>query len=353
MPRIKLDHRRVQEQVAARRESLARGISRAINSEPHHKFSHHEVLLRSGSMKLLRFEPTRSPSTTSPVLICYALVNRPRILDLSPDRSMVRGLLDAGIPVYLIDWGYPVRSDCHMTLDDYLSDLLDRSVDCVRRDSGYEKINLMGVCQGGILSVCYSLLFPQKIRNLITLVTPIDCAHKTFRLNQLSRYIDVQLAAATYGNVPGSLLNDLFTALQPMRLGPGKRLDAGQQLDFHDAQHYLLMEEWLQDCPDLAGAAMTEFIQLFFRENALMSPTGFNLTGKSVNTGELRMPVLNIYGNRDTLVPPQTSAALGQRLKGRDYEECILDAGHIGMLNGRRALADLPATISRWLRARS
>ncbi|PSL14891.1 polyhydroxyalkanoate synthase [Marinobacterium halophilum] len=352
MTRIKLDPAGIQHQLQAHRQTLKQGLNTAAKLDIHHLPTPHRVLMHSGSVRLIQFLPTTPQQIRTPVLICYALVNRPWILDLSSQRSMIRNLLDAGVPVYLVDWGYPARCDRYLTLEDYLVDLLDRCVDHVRQDSHSEQINLMGVCQGGVLSLCYSALFPRKIRNLITLVTPVDTSSPRFQLNRLSQYIDAGLTTATYGNLPGALLNELFTALQPGRLGLQKRLAAAQQLDSEHAEHYLLMEQWLQDCPDLAGAALQEFIQLFFRDNALMSAQGFQLAGQTLNLGRVQMPVLNIFGSKDQLVPPESSIALGARIGSNDYTEAPVESGHIGVLNGRTALRTLPSLIQLWLKER-
>ncbi|GAA0684093.1 class III poly(R)-hydroxyalkanoic acid synthase subunit PhaC [Marinobacterium maritimum] len=353
MTRIKVDALRIQQQ-AEQQQDLARRINSTARSTCPHLPTPHRVLMRSGSLQLLKFEPVTESRIKTPLLICYALVNRPWILDLSPQHSMIRSLLAEGIPVYLIDWGYPGRCDRHLTLDDYLTDLLDRCVDKVCTDSDSKSVNLMGVCQGGVFSLCYSLLYPQKVLNLITMVTPVDTSVSRFTLNRLTREIDIKLATQTYGNLPGLLLNELFTALQPMRLGLEKRLAASRQLCADDAtvQHYLLMEQWLQDCPDLAGEALHDFIGLFFRDNALMSRQGFKLAGSTLRLKTLSQPLLNIYGKRDQLVPPEASSALKPTLKGKDYSEIIVDAGHIGVLNGGRALKTLPPQIRTWLQER-
>lgn len=350
MTRIKVDPSRIQQQ-ALQRQDLAQSLETAAGLSSQHLPTPHKVLMHSGSLQLLRFDPSVQTQLHTPILICYALVNRPWILDLSAKRSLIRSLLDEGITVYLIDWGYPSRCDRYLTLEDYLTDLLDRCVDMTRSDSGSTMINLMGVCQGGVLGLCYSLLFPHKVRNLVTLVTPADTSASDFTLGQLAREIDVALAAETYGNMPGKLLNELFTALQPMRLGLEKQLASSRKLhtDDESSQHYLLMEQWLQDCPDLAGESLKEFIELFFRDNALMSRDGFELAGRLLKLAELSQPLLNIYGTRDRLVPPEASSALKEPLQGKDYTEAAIDAGHIGVLNGGRALVTLPPLIHSWL----
>ncbi len=84
---------------------------------------------------LWRYARTAPDAGLPPLVICYALVNRPYMLDLQPDRSLIRGLLARGLDVYLVDWGYPDRGDSALSLDDYVNRYLGACIDHVRRDA--------------------------------------------------------------------------------------------------------------------------------------------------------------------------------------------------------------------------
>ena len=150
-----------------------------------------------------------------PLLISYALVNRPYMVDLQADRSIVRGLLARGEDVYIIDWGYPDRSDRYLTLEDYIERFLGGAVDHLRREHGLDAINLLGICQGGAFSLCYASLHPDKIRNLITMVTPVDFHTDDNMLSNWTRGMDVDLFVDTLGNVPADLMNWCYLTLKP------------------------------------------------------------------------------------------------------------------------------------------
>src|SRR3990172_2208146 len=125
-------------------------------------------------MKLIHYIPTVEKPHPVPILIVYALVNRYYILDLQPDKSMIKKLLDEGFDVYVIDWGYPSGVDRYLTLDDYVNGYINNAVDKIRERSRLDKITLLGVCQGGTFSVMYAALHPEKVKNLVTLVAPVD-----------------------------------------------------------------------------------------------------------------------------------------------------------------------------------
>lgn len=307
------------------------------------------TLLQIDKLQLKYYAPEQTEARLPPLLICYALVNRPYMLDLTPERSLLRKLLKKGIPVYLIDWGYPDASDRYLDLDDYINYYLDQCVTQACEHAAVEHINLMGVCQGGTFSLCYSALYPEKIARLITLVTPVDFHVDDFLLSQLVRHIDVDLAVATYGNIPGRLLNEAYLSLKPMRLGLQKNLELPFVLaDKAKALTFLSMEKWLQDSPDQAGKAFAEFISAFFQQNRLVLD-GLNIGERPVRLGHIKQPLLNIYASQDHLVPPSSSQALKGKTSSCQYREECIDSGHIGIFVSSKQGNQLSESIANWL----
>lgn len=293
-------------------------------------------------MRVLHFAPLEQKFNT-PLLICYALVNRPYILDLEPKRSLIRDLVDAGHSVYLIDWGYPEASDQYLGLDDYISDYLHAGVNACLAHSASKKLDLMGVCQGGVFSLCYSFLHPEKVSRLITLVTPIDTEVENFTLAQMLRKVNIDNLVKAQGNISGGILNQLYANLKPLELGLFKQLyQAGSLSNPDNARTFLRMEHWLADSPDLAGCAAAEFATGLFKRNGLVNAS-LKIGGKTIDLSQLELPVLNIFGRKDHLVPPDSSRALEQLLlPGKSkYTQVELDAGHIGAFISHNARKEL------------
>src|SRR5690606_15270869 len=172
---------------------------------------------RDGKVALYRFIGEKAPTAKVPLLVSYALVNRPYMVDLQEDRSLVKGLLALGEDVYIIDWGYPDRSDRFLTLEDYIERFIGGAVDHLRASHGVDAVNLLGICQGGAFSLCYASLHPDKIRNLITMVTPVDFHTEDNMLSHWTRDMDVDLFVDTLGNVPADLMNFCYLTLKPWR----------------------------------------------------------------------------------------------------------------------------------------
>jgi polyhydroxyalkanoate synthase len=305
-----------------------------------------------GKTTLYRYAPLTDARRARPVLICFALVNRPYVLDLQPDRSLVRRLLEAGVTVYLIDWGEPDDADRHVDLEDYIEQHLGGSVRHVRSTHGGAALDLLGVCQGGVLSLCYAALHAEDVANLITLTTPVDFHTPENLLAKWVRNIDTALLQSC-GNVPGELLNGLFLALMPLRLTQQKyvRLLMSRP-DQRAVEDFVRMEKWIFDSPPQAAAALAQFVRWFYQENRLVRDT-LALGGRRVSLKAIRQPLLNLYALEDHIVPASASARLGELIGSRDYTSCAIATGHIGMYVSRAAGAEIPSRIISWLGERS
>ena len=307
---------------------------------------------REDKVRLYRYKPLVDDPHAVPVLIVYALVNRPYIMDLQDGRSLVQGLLKAGLDVYLLDWGCPDADDAGLTLDDYISRYLDNSVDFIRRSRDADRVNLLGVCQGGTFCLCYTALRRDKVANLVTSVTPVDFHTPRDLLSHLVRHVDMDLAVDVLGNIPGEFLNWLFLMLRPYKLTGKKYLDALDILDDSDRlATFMRMEKWIFDSPDQAGAACRQFAKDFYQGNKLVKGE-VEIGGNRVDLEAITIPVLNIYAASDHLVPVDASKALAGCVSSEDYTELELPGGHIGIYVGAGARETLPAAINDWLRER-
>ena len=312
-----------------------------------------EEVWRDGKVVLYRFKGEQPPTARVPILIAYALVNRPYMVDLQSDRSLIKGLLARGEDVYIIDWGYPDRSDRFLTLEDYIERFIGGAMDYLRAAHALDAVNLLGICQGGAFSLCYASLHPDKVKNLITMVTPVDFHTPDNMLSNWNREIDVDLLVDTLGNVPADMMNVTYLMLKPWRLFAQKYVGMVDILDDKQAmEDFLRMEKWIFDSPDQAGEAFREFSKQFFQENRFVKG-GAKVGNREVHLGLVEMPVLNIYAEQDHLVPPDASRAMKALIGSDDYTELSFKGGHIGIYVSSRAHKEVPQTIHDWLAKRA
>jgi len=332
---------------------LARGMKTLSGlEEPVPYATEKEVVYAEDKLRLFHYEPRVERPCGVPVLIAYALVNRPYMTDLQPDRSMVRNLLDHGMDVYLIDWGYPDAADRWLTMDDYISGYLRNCVDFIREKHGLDAINLLGICQGGTFSLCYASLYPETVRNLITMVTPVDFQTPDNLLSHWAQDLDIDLLVDTLGNIPADLMNLTYLSLKPYRLTGQKYLGLVDILDdAEQAQNFLCMEKWIFDSPDQAGECFRQFNKDCYQKNLLIKGE-LELGGRRVDPSRITMPVLNVYAEQDHLVPPSASRPLGDLVGTGDYTVKAFKGGHIGIYVSGRAQREVPPFIAEWITAR-
>jgi polyhydroxyalkanoate synthase subunit PhaC len=350
---FQFDPLKASEEFAAFQRKLEAGLSTLRDLGPvEYGTTPREAVYREDKLTLWHFKGEKPPTAKTPLLICYALVNTPWMVDLQADRSMVKNLLAQGEDVYLIDWGYPDGADRWLTLEDYINGYLDRCVDVVRERHSLESINLLGICQGGVFSLCYSALHGEKVKNLITMVTPVDFHTPDNMLSHWARGLDIDLFVDTMGNIPADLMNWVYLTLKPLRLNQHKYVGLVDILDKPvEVANFLRMEKWIFDSPDQAGEAFRQFARDFFQGNKLISGE-IRIGDRLVDLRAITQPVLNIFAEQDHLVPPDASRALEGKTGTNDYSQIAFKGGHIGIYVSSRAQREVPPAIHAWLSAR-
>ncbi|MBI3510033.1 MAG: class III poly(R)-hydroxyalkanoic acid synthase subunit PhaC [Bacteroidetes bacterium] len=310
-----------------------------------------ELVFKVDKIKLYRYKRETPAKFNTPVIVSYALVNRHDMLDIQPDRSFVKNLLDLGLDIYMIDWGYPTQADKDVTLDDYVNWFLDDIVDFVRKNNEVEKVNLMGICQGGTLSLIYTSLHTEKIKNLVTLVTPVDFSTNEGLLFRWSKNINFDRLVDSYGTVPGEFLNNGFSMLKPM-MRVNKYMGMVDIMeDKNKMLNFLRMEKWINDSPNQSGECFRQFMKDLYQGNKLFKDE-LVIGGKKISLKNITIPVLNIYAEEDHLVPPSASIPLNEKLGTKDNELYKFPGGHIGVFVGTRSQKELAPAVIKFLGSR-
>ena len=334
---------------------LGKGVHNLMNAgEIDEGVTPRTEVYKEDKLTLYRYEaPNSVVQNRVPLLIVYALVNRPYMTDIQEDRSTIRNLLDHGQDVYLIDWGYPDEADHALTMDDYINGYIDRCVDVIRKRHKLDRINILGICQGGSFSLCYTSMHQDKVQNLVTMVTPVDFKTPDNMLSAWVQNIDVDLLVDTLGNIPGEMLNWTFLSLKPFSLTGQKYLSMVDVLqDEGKLKNFLRMEKWIFDSPDQAGETFRQFIKDFYQHNGFLEG-GVRIGERALDLKNISCPVLNVFAEQDHLVPPDASRALKGRTGSRDYTELSFPGGHIGIYVSGKAQAQVTPAISSWLDERS
>ena len=318
-----------------------------------------EVIWTLNKAKLYRYVPVVPPEERHPVplLLVFALMNRPSILDLRPGNSFVEHMVTRGFDVYLLDWGAPGPEDKNLKLDDYVLDYLPRAIRKVKSASGSDEFSLLGWCIGALLTTLYAALRPNDgLRNLILLTAPLNFSDKsgsTFMGWLDERYFDVDRILATFGNMPGEMLDYGAKALKPVDNYINTYLKLWDNLDnptVVEAWH--AMNTWVNDLIPMAGGAFRQLIVDFYRENRLVNGT-LTIRGERVDLARLQASVLEVVAESDHIVPPCQSEGVLETFGSRDKTELKVRGGHIGVMAGSGAVKDTWPKIEDWLAPRS
>jgi len=312
----------------------------------------YDVVYEEDRVKLKHYKPTVDIQLKRPLLVVYALINRETMLDLQPGRSVVQNFLQEGIDVYMIDWGYPARKDRYLTIDDHVNGYMDNIVDFILDKHNLDKIHLMGICMGGTFCVIYSALHPEKIKNLVTTVTPTNFDTNQGLLHIWMKDMDVDRIVDTYGNIPGDIMNMGFLLLNPARLMIDKYVGFIENMaNKKFVENFVRMEKWIFDSPDVPGETFRQFVRDCYQKNLLIQ-SKMEVGGKRVDLKKITMPLLNYYGKYDHLVPPEACDLLTSRVGSKDAEDICLDTGHIGIYVSSKCQKEFAPRIARWLKER-
>ena len=346
LARLAADAEEAKQRLEKAKDVLLGPLDTGIGTTPY------ELVYQEDRVNLKYYRPEVSRLKT-PLLLVHGLCNRETLLDLQPDRSVIQSLLKEGLEVYLVEWGAPTRRDQFLTLDDHINGYLDNIVDFIRRRHGEAKVNLMGVCLGGTFAVIYAALHPEKIRNLITTVAPTQFDTPKGLLHIWLKEIDVDRLVEAYGNLPGSLVNTAFLLLNPPRLFLDKYLGFLENMDNKEfVENFIRMEKWIFDSPDVPGETVRQVLKDLYQDNRLVQ-NQLEVGGAGWISAQVTMPLLNIYGRYDHLVPPEACEVLTKSVGSRDSQDICLDTGHIGIYVSARFQKEIVPTIGAWLRERA
>ncbi len=313
------------------------------------------TVYREDTLRLLHYETDTPKEFKTPLLVVFALINRPYILDLRENKSVVRHFLDAGHDVYNADWGVPTDGDRFLAIEDYVDGYLDHMIDNIRERTGSDKVNVLGYCMGGSLSAMYTALNPDKIKNLMLLAAPVDWSTKESLLSVWTdeKYFDVDKMIEVYGNAPADWLQSTFQMLKPVQNYMEKYFNFYDKMeDEKFLEDFFAMETWLNDNIPVAGETFRQFVKYCFQQNLLIQGK-LKLGNRTVDLKNITCPILNLMATHDHLVPCGQSQPFNDAVGSSDRKAIAFPAGHIGMAVGSRAHRDLWPQVCEWLNERS
>lgn len=318
-----------------------------------------QVIWTLNKAKLYRYIPVvpEGRRLKLPLLMVFAIMNRPHVLDLRPGHSFVEYMLRHGHDLYLLDWGAPGPEDKKLKFDDYVLDYLPRAIRKFKAVSGSDEFSLLGWCLGALISTLYAALRPNDgLKNLVLLTAPLDFTDKTaggFARWTSNPAFDPDKIVDTFGNVPGELIDYGAKALKPVENFVGSYLNLWDNIDNPKVvESWHAMNTWVRDTIPMAGETYRQLIVEFYKQNRLMEGK-LVLRGEHVDLGKLKANLLNVIAEADHITPPCQSEGIMNRIGSQDKELFRVRGGHIGIMAGSGAEKTTWPHIQSWLAART
>ena len=259
-----------------------------------------------------------------------------------------------GTDVYLIDWGAPGDEDKDLDLDHYINRYIKQVVKKVKRNSGSEKVSILGYCMGGTMSAMYTALYPEDVKNLILMAAGIDFKGEgTLNLWGEKENFDVDKFVDAYGNVPPEFLQSGFLFMKPVQNMISKYVNFYENVDDEAfVEIFLAVEKWLNDNIAVPGEVFREFVKYLYQENQLVE-NKLRINGKLIELKRIKCPVMNLIAEHDHLVPPDSSLIFNDLVSSKDKETIVFPSGHIGLSISSKSLKGLWPDVADWIIERS
>lgn len=317
----------------------------------------HEVVYVEDQLRLLRYTRETPASFAEPLLISYALVNRPYILDLQPDKSVVRQYLARGFDVYMIDWGIATAADQSHTLHDYVRVAMKHVSDVLLERTRARQLNLLGYCMGGTMATLFTAAFPEQVKNLILMAAPIDFSGDEGLLQVWTRegVFDVDALVDAFGNCPAPFLQHTFQLMKPVQNYLMKYTGFYEKMnDERFVGNFFAMEKWTNDNIPVAGETFREFVKKLYQKNEIVrGEYRFRLGEPPVDLRSIICPLLLLVAKGDHLVPPSQSTGILPHVGSRETKTMEIDAGHVGLAVSSKAHKKFWPEATAWLAERS
>lgn len=301
------------------------------------------------NVRAIRLDPPAEPFPI-PIVMLPSLFNRFQVFDLHPNRTFAGFLHQHDLDVWIVDWGEPVGHWRGPDFEDYTDRYLEQVLNVVEAKTGAGEVSLLGYSLGGVFAVISASLHPDRIRNLITLTTPVD-TWKTGIVAAWSQVFPVEVVVGAIGRIPAWAPQVGFWTLALPRLDRLWKAFSADLRTPEDRDVLKAVGRWVRDSVPFSGPAYRTLVRDVYRRNGLLR--GMTVGDKHVDISKITANLLTITASEDHLCPPESSYALNERVGSADQTSLTVPGGHLGAVIGKRARTVLWTRIVDWLVHRS
>ncbi|WP_299665804.1 class I poly(R)-hydroxyalkanoic acid synthase [uncultured Ruegeria sp.] len=321
-----------------------------------------QVVYQNDLMQLIQYEPLTEKQNKRPMLFVPAWINKYYILDMRPDNSLVRHLVEQGHTVFVISWVNPTKAHADKSFEDYMKDGPLAALDAIEQATGEREANILGFCIGGILVTATLAWLAAKgddrIKSATTLASMIDFTD----VGEIGVFIDdnrvraLEAHMAETGYLENHHLQDMFSMLRENDLVWSSHV-----------KHYLMGEKpsafdllyWNADSTRLPRDMLLWYLTEIYLANKLRQQGGLSMAGVPLDVSKIKTPMF-VLATKDDHIAPWKSVYPTTQIVGGPVEFVLGASGHIaGVINPPRKKVKYgfwkaniqPDTPASWLEA--
>jgi polyhydroxyalkanoate synthase len=289
-----------------------------------------KVVFQNEIIQLIQYTPSTAEVREIPFLIIPPWINKFYVLDLGPEKSFIKFLVDQGYTVFIVSWVNPDVRLAHKTFEDYMHEGILAATDAVKRECGVARINILGYCIGGtLLAATLAWLAARRethYNSATFLVAQVDFS----RAGDLKLFIDdkqldaIEALMSKERTLDGARMATVFNLLRPKDL-LWPYIVNNYMLGKKPAAFDLLY--WNQDSTRMPPANHGFYLREFYHENKLALGK-MTLGNVRLDLGRVKLPVFQLATREDHISPPRSVFA-GAKLFGGSTEFVLAGSGHI------------------------
>jgi polyhydroxyalkanoate synthase len=362
--------------VETRGRSLVRGLEHAIHDARHNHWMPSQVdkrpfevgrnlattkgavVYRTDVLELLQYDPLTPEVFGTPLLIIPPQINKFYVNDLTPEKSLVRYLVQGGFQVFMVSWRNPQAADARWDLGRYVTELV-RASDAVLAITGSERLHVSGACSGAITSATFASRLAadrdDRLRSLTLQVCVLDPHRDDTEIGALVSKSSIELArrrSQRKGVLAGHELARTFAWMRPNDL-----------VWSYVVNNYYMGDEpppfdvlyWNNDSTNLPADLHSDYLRLYEAQPFAQPGTEW-LAGHPVDLRKVTADAFVLAGMTDHITPWKACYRTTGLLGSRSIEFVLATAGHIqailsppGSTKAKHLRAtSLPATADEW-----
>jgi polyhydroxyalkanoate synthase len=296
-----------------------------------------KVIYRNSLIEIIQYTPSTKKVRGIPIVVVPPWINKYYVMDMRPENSMYKYLVDAGFTLFTISWKNPDKSVLHLDWDDYIEMGLLKALEIAKSVTGSEKVNWIGYCLGGVvLEVTLAYLAAQGDESSNT--ATYFATHQDFSdSGEISAFLSEReadflewLMKASGGYLDNRNMSFTFNMLRSNDL-----------LWHYVVNNYLMGKQppafdllyWNSDGTRVPGKVHSYLIRNFFLANKLREPDALQVKGVNIDTRRITTPTYCVAAIGDHIVPWQGTYTMNDLVSG-PMRFILTKGGHIaGIIN--------------------